>query len=124
MTVTVNLGPWADAFTHPGNLVQDVASKVREDTDPFVPYRNGALTANVTFLTQGMTAQIVYGAVYAHYVFVGEAMGGHKPKHYTGTSLRYFTGRHSQAGKDWIGRASAANMTGWENFTLERLLHG
>lgn len=124
MTTTVTLGPWYQRLSQPRTIVQDLASKVREDTDPFVPYQNGDLAAGVVFLTQGLTVQIVYSSVYAHYVFKGLAMAGHAPKHYTGKPLNYFTGKHSQAGADWIGRAKSANMSGWESLVKGMLLNG
>jgi hypothetical protein len=124
MTATVTFGPWYQRLIQPRGVVQDLASKVREDADPFVPYRDGNLASGVAFLTQGLTVQIVYTSVYAHYVFKGVAMAGHAPKHYTGKSLNYFTGKHSQAGADWIERAKSANMPGWESLVKGMLLDG
>ncbi len=124
MTVTVDLGKFATNIANPIGITQDLASKVRENTDPFVPFRNGGLASSVTFLTQGQIVQVVYNKPYAHYVFVGKAMGGSKPKHYTGNSLNYFTGKHGQAGSDWIGRAKSANMNGWTSFVAGRLVNG
>jgi hypothetical protein len=122
--VTVAYGPWAERLKNPLPVTQDLASKVREDAAPFVPYRDGGLASQVTFLTQALTVSVVYGVRYAHYIFTGKAMGGKAPKHYTGTSLNYFTGKHSQAGADWIGRAVSANASGWGEFVAGRIVNG
>ncbi|WP_270235235.1 minor capsid protein [Lacticaseibacillus suilingensis] len=123
MTTTVEFGPWAQRLADPSELNRYLAYKVREDADPFVPYQSGNLAGDgVSFVETSEMTTIVYSAPYAHYVWVGEAMGGSAPRHYTGETLNYFHGMHSQAGADWTERAADANMSGWEQLIAGRLL--
>lgn len=124
MTSKVDFGPWADRLANPHDVTRELADKVRESTDSFVPYRTGNLAGDsVEILDAGSAYSIVYGAPYAHYVFKGMAMAGSAPKHYTGEELNYFKGKHHEnAGADWIERSADVNMSGWEEFTRGRLL--
>lgn len=123
MTTQVKFGPWMTRLSEPHDLVRDLADKVRESTDPFVPYRSGNLAGDsVQILDAGSAYRIVYGAPYAHYVFKGIAMAGSAPKRYTGEELNYFRGQHAQAGANWIERSADVNMSGWESFIVGRLL--
>ncbi|WP_179395053.1 minor capsid protein [Lacticaseibacillus absianus] len=124
---TVGFGAWAGRLADPGNVTGELAYKVREGAEPFVPASAapewGYLASDsVNVLDAGANWTIVYGAPYAHYVFVGKVLVGHKPKHPNGEALNYFKGNHSNAGPDWIERAADANMAGWETFVVGRLI--
>lgn len=125
MTTTVEFGPWADRLAEPAGVLRDLTSKVREDTDHYVPYREGNLASDSLSIIEpgGETNTLVYGAPYAHYLFVGEVMAGTKPRKSTGEALHYFQSKgHEHAGPDWIGRAAEANMSTWEQEALRGLL--
>ncbi|QPI89332.1 hypothetical protein I3F57_06190 [Lacticaseibacillus paracasei subsp. tolerans] len=123
MTTDVKFGSWADHLRDPSHIEGELTNNVRADTDPFVPMQNGNLANDsLSILDLGNMHQILYGAPYAHYVFIGKSMSGSAPKHYNGRSLQYFKGVHSQAGADWIERSKQANMTKWTQFVGERLV--
>ncbi|WP_262315374.1 minor capsid protein [Lacticaseibacillus parakribbianus] len=120
MTTTVEFGRWADELANPADVERELASKVREDADPFVPRQDGNLSGDSADI---IDSSIIYGAPYAHYVWFGQVMVGPKPKQYVtgGLALNYYTGKHKQAGADWVERAADVNMAGWERFVGERM---
>lgn len=123
MTTKVQLGSWFERVLDAHQVEKELASNVRSDVDPFVPFRGGDLASTVDMLDVGSMMQIRYSMAYAHYVFVGIAMAGN-PRVLTGTPLNYFRGKHTQAGSDWVERAKSQFMSSWESFVLERLVHG
>lgn len=64
-----------------------LASEVARLCDPYVPMEQGMLKNRYTIAHDG--SQLTYTQPYAHYQYVGQAMGGRAPKSYTGAELRY-----------------------------------
>lgn len=76
-----------------------LANEVKRLSDPYVPMQQGILKS--AQVKGGSPATLVYSTPYAHYQWVGKAMGGRAPKHYTGKELTYH-GR--MRGKRWVNR--------------------
>jgi len=79
-----------------------LASEVARLSDPYVPFRQGALKNSATIAQDG--SAITYPGPYAHYQYAGKVMGpnipifqggqlvgffSRGPKRYTGASLQY-----------------------------------
>ena len=68
-------------------LRKHLASEVARLSDPYVPMQQGILKNTRQIAQDG--SEIVYPGPYAHYQWLGEAMGGRAPKQYTGKKLSY-----------------------------------
>lgn len=64
-----------------------LAARVRLRCDPYVPKRSGMLKNTSQISEDG--SLIIYSQPYAHYHYIGLAMAGRAPKHYTGEKLRH-----------------------------------
>lgn len=72
----------------PDNGLQKyVAARVRLRCDPYVPKQAGTLKNTAQVAPDGSV--ITYSQPYAHYQYVGAAMAGRAPKHYTGKKLQH-----------------------------------
>ena len=83
-----------------------VASEVARLSDPYVPMSSGsgAHFKNSYQIAQD-GSQVIYPGPYAHYQWLGEAMGGRAPKQYTGKKLTYSGA--PMRGKRWTVRMLA-----------------
>lgn len=81
---------------------QFIASEVGRLSKPYVPLQSGALSGQYVVASDGST--LTYPQPYAHYQYVGMAMGGRAPKHYTGKAL---THTDALRGKQWEKRMLA-----------------
>lgn len=64
-----------------------IASEVKRLSDPYVPMQSGHLKNSAQVAADG--SSITYRGPYAHYHWVGEAMAGRAPRHYTGRPMKY-----------------------------------
>lgn len=68
-------------------LQKYLAARVRLRCDPYVPKDRGTLKNTAQIAQNG--SSITYAQPYAHYQYVGMAMAGRAPKHYTGKALQH-----------------------------------
>ena len=68
-------------------LQKYLAARVRLRCDPYVPKDWGTLKNTAQIAQDG--SSITYAQPYAHYQYVGMAMAGRAPKHYTGKALQH-----------------------------------
>ena len=68
-------------------LQKYLAARVRLRCDPYVPKDRCTLKNTAQIAQDG--SSITYAQPYAHYQYVGMAMAGRAPKHYTGKALQH-----------------------------------
>lgn len=68
-------------------LQKYLAGRVRLRCDPYVPKESGTLKNTAQIALDG--SAVIYAQPYAHYQYVGIAMAGRAPKHYTGKALKH-----------------------------------
>jgi len=107
------------------------------DSEPYVPFRQGALRGSVRY-PLGIHGDIIeYNTPYAHYLYNGEVYGPNIPKydgagnligfwspptkHPTGRKMHYYA---PGTGDHWVERASADHMKEWEVLVCNILLKG
>ena len=72
----------------PDNAAQRyLAARIRLRCDPYVPKATGTLKNTAQIAPDG--SALVYAQPYAHYQYLGAAMAGRAPKHYTGKRLHH-----------------------------------
>lgn len=64
-----------------------LAARVKAHCDPYVPMKAGVLKNTAAISPDG--SELTYSTPYAHYQYVGKAMAGRAPKHYTGRMLKH-----------------------------------
>lgn len=100
--------------------------QVVADSDPFVPFQQGALRASVNYPQGIYGGEIEYNTPYAHYLYVGEIYGLNYPitdsagnvigwysppiKHPTGRAITYHT---PGTGSHWFEKAKAQHKGEW-----------
>ena len=89
VTSTFRAGPVMErrGLGRDNGLQKYVAARIRLRCDPYVPKRSGTLKNTAQVAPDG--SEITYSQPYAHYQYVGLAMAGRAPKHYTGKTLRH-----------------------------------
>lgn len=83
-----------------------LATSVAKYCDPYVPMSGGSgahMKNQKKIAPDGST--VTYPGPYAHYQYVGEAMAGTPPKHYTGKPLQYHGA--PMRGREWDKRMLA-----------------
>ncbi|APX72865.1 minor capsid protein [Companilactobacillus allii] len=116
MNNQVNLGEWSQRLSNPKNIELALAYKITEMSDPYVPFRSGAMAGHTKIIGDDVGAHIVYSEKYSHKQFVGVSPSG-KPFNYTIT-------HHPDAGSHWINRVKDESIDEIKEFTEEALIHG
>lgn len=98
----------------------ELAEIVKQDTEPFVPYRTGRLSEN----TQVKKNLIIYPGPYARYLYFGKLMVDPETgsawarrgvkKVLTDRNLVFYQGVHPQAQSHWFEASKAQNLSKWE----------
>lgn len=99
------------------------------DSEPYVPFRQGALRSSVRYPKGIDGGEIEYNTPYAHYLYMGEVYGPNIPKkdaqgniigwmsppskRPTGRRLQYSKAPHPEAGAEWFERAKAQHLPDW-----------
>lgn len=110
------LGEWSQRLSNPKNVELALAYKIAEMSDPYVPFRSGAMAGHRKIIGDDTGAHIVYSEKYSHRQFVGVSSSG-KP-------FRYTTTHHPEASSHWINRVKDESIEEIKEFTEEALLHG
>lgn len=116
MSNDINLGSWAQRLSDKKGLETSLAYKVRELSDPYVPFLSGDMAGHVKVTHDDAGAHIIYNEKYAHYQFNGFSKNGN-PLHYTTT-------HHPLAGPSWIEPVKRDAMNRITSFAKEAILHG
>ncbi|WP_338231656.1 minor capsid protein [Companilactobacillus muriivasis] len=116
MNNKVDWGFWSRRLANKEGLEMALAYKVRELSDPYVPFLSGNLAGHVSVNHDDAGAHIIYGEKYGHYQYNGFSKNGN-PLHYTTT-------HHPLAGPNWIEPVKRDAMNKITSFTKEAILHG
>lgn len=111
MSNYVELGSWFSRLQNVQKLEMDTANKVREISDPFVPFLSGHLAANVEVTRDDTGAHVTYNEPYAHYQYVHP-------------EFKHTTTFHEQASGQWVEQAIQANPSALEHFVEGQILNG
>lgn len=106
-----------------------VALRVKEDTSPFVPARNGILDRN----TKVEKNKIIYDSPYAHYLYVGKlyvdpktgspVVSSGQTKVATSRDLVFSQAMHGQAQSHWFEASKAQNLDKWIEAAKKAVKH-
>lgn len=107
-----------------------MAEIVKEDTEPFVPFRTGRLSNG----TQVKKNMIIYPGPYARFLYFGKVMVDPETgspfarpgvkKVLTDRNLVFYQGIHHQAQSHWMEASKAQNMDKWERDLKEVIESG
>lgn len=100
-----------------------VATQVRKDTSPYVPFLTGSLDQGT--MVDGNA--IIYPGPYARFLYYGKVMvdppkGGTKVL--TDKNLVFNTSGHSQAQSHWFEASKAENLDKWIRVADKAVKHG
>lgn len=106
---------------------------IKNDTEPYVPFRTGALS-NTVNMTESGSGKVVYYGPQARYLYEGKLMVspttgssyaalGEKKK-LTETYLQYDRTAHPLAGAMWYDRAEKVNRERWVKAAREGFKNG
>lgn len=103
---------------------------VINDSEKYVPFKNGGLRASAHIATVIGSGLIVYNTPYAHYQYFGKDMVGvetkkhwaekYEPKEYNGKLLYY---HEPGTGSQWFEETKEQNLDKWIK-TVGRILDG
>lgn len=112
----INLGGWANNLGKKEKMETDLARKVREVSDQYVPFLHGNLANvnNTQIIHDDTGAHLIYNEPYAHRQFVGVSEKGN--------IFNYTKTFHPYAGSDWIGKAKQENMEAFSQFVRGEIL--